>query len=266
QQLKKEESYNRQQNNTTDSLVRKLAEKNIEVERMKRSANEEKKESKIGKGKKKEEPKVVETSNKEMEQEMERIRKQMAIQNAVLIGGGTAAVIASGNSKGDSTKGKDLLKDSAWVTIKDSPVNEDSTKSVVVFKTDTIYIRDTIRISENANDAAYKLVESQHFDPILFAKGSSSINKTDKNRIVALAATVKQHSDWRIEITGMTDATGSVAANRKMASVRSNAVATILLKNAVKDNQFISRSKLADTNNIAEAENPRRVAIRILSH
>jgi outer membrane protein OmpA-like peptidoglycan-associated protein len=266
QQLKKEEDYNRQQNNTTDSLIRKLAEKNIEVEHMKRSANEEKKESKKGKGKKKEEPKVVETSNKEMEQEMERIRKQMAIQNAVLIGGGTAAVIASGNSKGDSTKGKDLLKDSASVTIKDSPVNEDSTKSVVVFKTDTIYIRDTIRINENANDAAYKLVDSEHFEPILFAKGSSNINKTDKNRIVALAATVKQHSDWRIEITGMTDATGSVAANRKMASVRSNAVTTILLKNGVKDNQFISRSKLADTNNIAEAENPRRVAIRILSH
>jgi outer membrane protein OmpA-like peptidoglycan-associated protein len=88
----------------------------------------------------------------------------------------------------------------------------------------------------------------------------------DKKRLEDLALSVKQHENWKVELTGMTDPSGSVTANRKVAAARYNSVSSILLKNGVRDSQIIVGSKLATTYNIQSGENPRRVEIRILEN
>ena len=104
----------------------------------------------------------------------------------------------------------------------------------------------------------------QHFDPILFGTNSAGLKLVDEKRLEDLAVNVSQHENWKLELTGMTDASGSVSANRKVATARYSAVRNNLLKNGVKDSQIIVGKKLADSNNIKTGENPRRVEIRIL--
>lgn len=260
QQRQQQEVYSRQYETNTDTLVRQLAEKNIEIDRLKKSINEENKKGtkKERERKSKNEVTKVQTSDPEMEKEVERIRKQMQIQNAALIGGGTAAVIATSNNKDK--------KPAEAATVKKDSLSKDSSIVIPVYKTDTIYIRDTIRVKEDVlDDVAFRFVKDQNFAPILFANGSTVINATDKKRLQQLAGETKQRADWRLEITGMTDSKGSVTANRKIAAQRASAVTGILLQNGVKENQIIIRSKLADTSNIPVSENQRRIEIRVLS-
>lgn len=268
-QMYNEQAYSKQQEIVTDSLVRQLAEKNLELNRMNESAKaNSKKSNQKSKGKKNQTDAVkVETNNEDLVKEMERIRKQMAIQNAALITGGTVAAVAIADKnktspgKADSTK-KETLTISDTLAVKD--IVPAGAMPPVVLR-DTVYVHDTVNIKqEDLQDGTFiKLKQVQNFVPIYFSNGSAVITPNDKKRLIQLALDINKNKDWILEITGMTDAKGSVAVNRKIAAARINAVVAILLQNGVKETRFITRSKLAEMNNIPDTENPRRIQIKI---
>lgn len=67
-------------------------------------------------------------------------------------------------------------------------------------------------------------------------------------------------------ITGMTDATGSVEANRKIASKRCDIVANVFFQNGVNDHKIILRTSLWDNaGGVVGGGNPRRVRVQLLS-
>ena len=146
------------------------------------------------------------------------------------------------------------------------PIKSDTTLQHAPVKSDTVYIRDTLTIDNTIQHSGYKVVTGQQFDPVLFGINSSGIKLIDEKRLEDLALTVSQHENWKLELTGMTDPSGSISTNRKVATARYSAVRNILLKNGVKDSQIIVGSKLADSNNITTGDNPRRVEIRILEN
>lgn len=256
------ESYNNGKDEIADSLARQLAEKNVETKRLQRDLEEaqstDKKSKKSKQGK---ESIKVNDNNEEVTRELERIRKQMQLQNALLIGGGTAAVVASSGNKNE----KNDKNEATGSKQADTVLIRDTITKTAVQKTDTIYIREPAKEVALQQGIGLKDVESQNFEPILFANGSAAISPADKKRLADLATQVKQHREWRLVITGMTDGNGSVSANRKMAASRCSAVTNILFQNNVNDNQVIIRSELSDTNNIPDSQNPRRVMIRILT-
>jgi outer membrane protein OmpA-like peptidoglycan-associated protein len=194
--------------------------------------------------------------------------------------GGTAAVVVATSDKDDKKGSKDAKADSTIAVHADSsvqivsdrpdtsghvvPVKPDTSLHMAPVKSDTVYIRDTVTVDKAVQHSGYKVVPDQHFDPILFEVNSAAIKQPDKKRLEDLAATVSQHQNWKLELTGMTDPSGSVSANRKVATARYSAVKNILLENGVKDSQIIVGSKLGDTNNMKPGENPRRVEIRIM--
>lgn len=244
-----------------DTLIRQLAEKNLQAEKMKVSVEQEP----VQKGKKNKEKKLqkgvskVETTNPELVAEMERIRKQLQIQNAAIIGGGTVAAIAATDKKEKPAGG---VADS---TVRKDTLPADSNLQTATKRIDTVYIKDTITnkagLSENN---AYNLVKEYQFAPILFANGSAVISPADRIRLQQLAAQTKQNSHWRIEITAMTDSKGSVQANKKVAVKRIDNVTAILFANGINENRLFFRYLLAATNTVPAEENPRRVEIRVL--
>jgi outer membrane protein OmpA-like peptidoglycan-associated protein len=280
QQQQARETYNRQQEANTDTLIRMLAIKNLEVEELKKTA--EKNNSGKGKTKAKKAEKQnnnAAADNAGLEREISRLRRQMAVQNAAIVGG-TAAVVVATSDKDDKKGSKDAKADSTIAVHADSsvqivsgrpdtsghvvPVKPDTSLHMAPVKSDTVYIRDTVTVDKAVQHSGYKVVPDQHFDPILFEVNSAAIKQPDKKRLEDLAATVSQHQNWKLELTGMTDPSGSVSANRKVATARYSAVKNILLENGVKDSQIIVGSKLGDTNNMKPGENPRRVEIRIM--
>jgi outer membrane protein OmpA-like peptidoglycan-associated protein len=240
----------------TDSLVKSLAKSNLELKRLQKEQQSKLSGKKNKKSKDDKRDATVNVKDEEVGNEMERIRKQMAIQDAALITSNialTAAVIKGNKArqqpKGDSARAK--------------PVPDSVAKNTVPARTDTLTIHDTIPIMEG--NVVFKQVETKHFDPVYFLTGSSTISKDDTRRLTTLAEEIRNHSEWRVEITGMTDASGTIAVNRRLSAARSGAVSNILLQNGVKDNQVIIRSKPAAANNIPDYDNPRRVVIRLLS-
>jgi outer membrane protein OmpA-like peptidoglycan-associated protein len=277
QQQQARETYNRQQEANTDTLIRMLAIKNLEVEELKKTANSGTRKTKAKKAES--QNRNAAADNAGVEREITRLRRQMAVQNAAIVGG-TAAVVVATSDKDDKKGSKDAKKDSTVAVHADSsvqivsgrsdtsghvvPVKSDTSIHMAPGRADTLYIKDTVTIDKAVQHSGYKVVADQHFDPILFEVNSAEIKQSDRKRLEDLAATVSQHKNWKLELTAMTDLSGSVAANRKVATARYSAVKNILLKNGVKDSQIIVGSKLADKDNMKPGENPRRVEIRIL--
>ena len=270
QQQQARETYIRQQEATTDTLIRMLALKNLEVEELKKSANTNNANTRRQAKQAKNQNRNAAADNAGVENEIARLRRQMAVQNAAIVGGATAVVV-SNNDKNDKKEEKEVNKDTVGVMHSDTslhivPEKSDTSLQLIPVKSDTVYIRDTVTIEKTIQHSGYKVVPGQRFDPILFEINSAEINQLDKKRLEDLAATVNHHENRKLELTGMTDARGSVSANRKVATARYSAVRNILLKNGVQDSQIIVGSKLAESNNIKSGENPRRVEIRILEN
>jgi outer membrane protein OmpA-like peptidoglycan-associated protein len=262
QQQQARETYNRQQEATTDTLLRQLAIKNLEVEELKRTAEINNAGTRRSRAKQaKIQNRNAAADNAGVEREIARLRRQMLVQNAAIVGGATAVVV-SNNDKND----KKDIKDTTGVIEEDTllHIQSDTSLQISPVKSDTVYIRDTVTIDNSIEHSGYKVVPDQHFDPILFGTNSAGLKLVDERRLEDLAVKVRQHENWKLELTAMTDTTGSVSANRKVATARYSAVRNFLLKNGVKDSQIIVGSKLADTNNIKPGENPRRVEIRIM--
>ena len=256
QQRQAQENYNRQQAAATDTLIRQLAQRNLEAEALKKSIEESNSGTRKSKSKKSDNKTgTVQTNNDDLEREIARLRRQMAVQNTALIAGGTAAVVVASSSD----KGKNEVRTD---TVRINQV--DTTGNNAPVKSDTVYIRDTVSMGKNVQNSAYRVVPGQKTDPVYFEVNSAVINNADKKRLEDLALTVKQQENWKVELTGMTDPSGSVSANRKVAAARYSAVSSILLKNGVKDSQIIVGSKLATSYNIQSGDTPRKVEIRIL--
>jgi outer membrane protein OmpA-like peptidoglycan-associated protein len=281
QQRRAQEAYANQQQATTDTLLRMLAIKNLELEELKKEQGNNKTGTRRSKAKKGEnqQTRVVATNDNEgVEREIARLRRQMAVQNTALVAGGTAAVVVATSDRKDDDKAVSREPISTWQedslhmaahTMPDSvqpavPAMPDSLQPVVPVKPDTVFIRDTVVVEKAGAHGGYKPVSGQSFDPILFDVNSSAVKAVDRKRLEELASTAVQHPNWKLEVTGMTDARGSVAANRKVATARYTAVRNILLKNGVKDSQIIVGSKLGPSYSNQGGDNPRRVEIRVL--
>lgn len=254
-ELSKQAKYNEQQAAISDSLLTDLARKNLEVKQLKEDLAAS--SSSSGKKSKKNSRKSqkVETSNEDLEQEVSRLRRQMAIQNAALIGGGTVAAVAVADNKKDK---KEALQ-ADTIRIRDTAFQSAPTKI------DTVFIRDTMQLQHGPNDMHLKPAPIAPFEPIYFAPGKSAVNEADKKRLQEIAREVNIHKDWQIVLTAMTDATGSVATNRKVASARCAAVSKILLQTGVDDHKIVINSKLADSSNATGSMNPRRVELKVFT-
>ncbi|MGL6266888.1 MAG: hypothetical protein ACRC2O_03140, partial [Chitinophagaceae bacterium] len=119
QQQQARETYNRQQEANTDTLIRQLAIKNLEVEELKRSA-----ETNSGTRRNKSKQTKVQNRNAAadnagVEREIARLRRQMAVQNAAILGG-TAAVVVATNDKNDKKEGNQIKKDTSAIIPADS--------------------------------------------------------------------------------------------------------------------------------------------------
>jgi len=265
QQQQARETYARQQEANTDTLIRQLAIKNLEVEELKRAADKNNSVTRRQAKQAKNQNRNAAADNAGVEREIARLRRQMAVQNAAIVGGATAVVVSNNDKKDKKEVNKDTLGIiQADTSLQNAPIKSDTSLHVAPVKPDTIYIRDTVTIDNTIQQSGYKVVTDQHFDPILFGTNSAGLKLVDEKRLEDLAVKVRQHENWKLELTATTDASGSVSANRKVATARYSAVRNHLLKNGVKDSQIIVGKKLADSNTFKSGENPRRVEIRIL--
>jgi outer membrane protein OmpA-like peptidoglycan-associated protein len=268
QQQQARDTYARQQEATTDTLLRQLAIKNLEVEELKKSAESNNAGNRRSRAKQTQnQNRNAATDNAGVEREIARLRRQMAVQNAAIVGGATAVVVSNNDKNDKKEEKKDTISDlHADTALNHVPLKTDTSLQHLPVKSDTVYIRDTITIDNTIQHTGYKVVSDQHFDPIFFGTNSAGLKLVDEKRLEDLAVKARQHENWKLELTAMTDTSGSVSANRKVATARYNVVRTFLLKNGVKDSQIIVGSKLGTSYNIQSGENPRRVEIRILEN
>ena len=63
---------------------------------------------------------------------------------------------------------------------------------------------------------------------VLFASGKTALNDKGKSDLMALAAKAKETKDYRVVLQGFTDSTGDAAANQRLSTMRSAAVANFL--------------------------------------
>lgn len=282
--IQQQDSINNNINKQTDTLLYALAAKNLENEELKKQleAADKDRKGKSQKVKQDNNSQKVESKDKAMTKEISKMRKQMAIQNAILI---TGVALANKDDKKDTvyaiTTSKDTIKISDTTAfigptiIKDSISVRDSisrgdTISIrdTICLRDTIIIRDTVFIKEAATPDAVNIPFSTDttlkFEPITFLSGSYAVKAADRKRLEILANQVKTNPGMLLEITAINDATGSVTANRKIANKRLTAVNSILIKNGVKDSQLLTRSLLANETKNQNAKSPRRIEIRIL--
>lgn len=257
----------RQLDSQTDSLLYALARTNLELEESKK-LNQSNNKSRKSKSSREKENVTIETSNKELEKEVERMRKQMAIQNAALIGGGTAAVVASSNSD-KKEKSADVLVPAVFPTDT-IQVLKDSVQKNIPIQPEKQFV-DTIRKAPEMAPAVpkpnglYTLVTAVSAPTILFASGSAVIGASDQESLRAFAREVSGTAHWIIELTGATDQTGSIETNRRLADQRTRAVKKVLIESGVRDDQIISKTVLSGANQSISPSNQRKVSIRVLS-
>ena len=270
---------------TSEYLLRQLAESHLEVKRLKEEADDSKLTNKSKKSKRSKTSETTTANNEELEQELEKLRKQNRNQNAAIIATATAATaatvaaISANNDKkpkdsaviknfADTTKAA-MQKDSVHQnTSIDSAalIVLDSSKSVRKIS-DTIIIRDTIYITKEL-PAKEQITEQipagtlPVYEPVYFANANSSLNRADIERIKKMADELNKNQRVVIELTGCTDASGSVAANKKIALKRATAVQGILLKVGIDKNRVTIKT-VAGNKGIKSSAKDRRVDILV---
>jgi outer membrane protein OmpA-like peptidoglycan-associated protein len=217
---------------------------------------------------------TVENNNDEVVKELERIRKQNAVQNAAIIAGSTATVVAvaSSDNKNDNKSDKNS-NNAAVATVNSDSVMaayKDSLLRTMPQKRDTIYIRDTVRIVEQGPTKA----ESSSITPplqdrgqvskttIYFASGSSIISAADAKRLQTLAASGPNS----VVITSFTDVTGAAAANAALAEKRLAAVTTLLEQAGVAAGSIQGKTQAAGGQSKKANPKNRRIEVESISH
>jgi outer membrane protein OmpA-like peptidoglycan-associated protein len=165
--------------------------------------------------------------NSAVEAELSKMRRQQAITSTAVVGAISAnAVVNANDNKAEKPP-----------VIKDTVVIEK-------IKTDTIYIRDTIRIMLNetvpANNLqpAAKAVSELGTVSVFFASGSASISKNDTKALNNAAAWMQKNPDSKILLSGVTDATGTPELNRKLAQKRIDAVKKVFEQKGIAPSRF----------------------------
>jgi outer membrane protein OmpA-like peptidoglycan-associated protein len=102
-----------------------------------------------------------------------------------------------------------------------------------------------------------------------FATGKADITPDSETALNEVAATLKEHADWKIRIEGFTDNVGSRIENRKLSRDRADAVMSWLAAHGIDSGRLSSKgygeARPVATNKTAEgrAKNRRVQLVRI---
>ncbi len=228
---------------TSEFLLRQLATNQVEIKRLQEELknqesrdikkNESSKTRKNSQEKKSKSQKESKSDNEDIEKELSNLRKQMAIQNAAQV----AATVASGAVVANA-----IRKDTVFILKTDSlnqkgnpsantDINLNSeglTKVEGIVKQETVIVRDTVLINTD------RLVKGiSHYQSVYFETGKSNLSGEAKIILNQVVADLKDHPDWNIELSGRTDASGSLAANQKVAKARIDVVKNFLLQEGI---------------------------------
>jgi outer membrane protein OmpA-like peptidoglycan-associated protein len=234
-----------------------------------KKGNESKKGSKAEKKKNKAEKKAQkaqrryikesEQYNKAVENELRRMRRQQAATSTVVVGAVTAGAIVDANNNGGTT-----------AVIRDTVVIEN-------VKTDTVYIRDTIRIpvndtvsKTNLQPTAPVIAPSTTQIPelrtarIFFASGSAAIGKSYTTILNNAAAWMLKNPDKKVLLSGVTDATGSPQLNRRLAQQRIDAVKKAFELRGIDVKRFEEEIQVSDIKTNTPSSSMRRVDMKAI--
>ena len=203
--------------------------------------------------------KESEQYNRAVEDELRRMRRQQTVTSTAMVGAVTANTIVDANNNAGTI-----------AVIRD-------TIEVEKVKTDTIYLRDTIRIPMNDTvpktnlqptakvvaPAATQIPELRTAR-IFFASGSAIIGKNYTKILNNATAWMLQNPDKKVLLSGVTDATGSPQSNRRLAQQRIDAVKKAFELRGIDVNRFEEDIQVSDIKTNASSSNMRRVDIRVI--
>lgn len=101
------------------------------------------------------------------------------------------------------------------------------------------------------------------FEQVEFASGSSDLRQADASEIAAVAATLKQHPNARVQLVGYADARGDSDANARLGAARAMSVKRALVADGVAADRIDTATggelDPADTNatSVGQSENRR---------
>ncbi len=72
-------------------------------------------------------------------------------------------------------------------------------------------------------------------EAIGFVRGSSNVSRSSGREIASLAKRLQSFPNFYLEVIGQTRAEGNADANRRLATARADAVATLLKQNGLED-------------------------------
>lgn len=144
---------------------------------------------------------------------------------------------------------------------------------------DTLFIRDTIYVKSNTVVmqpapmvkpvvvmAETKTVEAALPRPtsIYFGLGSTTVGASGKQELNKLSSALKAYPyEYAVSLTGRTDATGSIAVNRRIARQRTQSVSSYLVNKGISSSRITATIQLEqDKTKKADAQS-RRVDIEI---
>ena len=226
-------------------------------------AREPKKGSKADKKARKAEDrfnKENEQYNKAVEEELRKMRKQDAVTSTALVGAVTANAVvdANQNKAGTIQVGRDTVV-------------------VEKVKTDTVFIRDTVRVTYRDTTQAKTLqpttpvvIPAATQAPelrtarIFFASGSTTIGKSYTEVLNKAAGWMLKNPEKRVLLTGVTDATGSADLNKKLAQQRIDAVKKAFEQRGIDADKFEQDIQVSKTKTNAPSSSNRRVDMKVI--
>lgn len=197
--------------------------------------------------------------NDAMEREMRRMRRQQAVVGTALVGAVAAGTIVEASNDKERVTVDTLV-------IKDTVVIE-------TVKPDSVYIRDTVYIHTTQQQYdTVKIVEPKVLPnvpelttaSIYFASGSAAIGKSFTTTLNEVAAWMLINPDKQVVLTGVTDATGSPQANRKLALQRIAVVKNALISRGIDAKRFKMESQVSTQTTSRADPGNRRVDITAL--
>jgi outer membrane protein OmpA-like peptidoglycan-associated protein len=193
---------------------------------------------------------------KALAEEMRKTRKQQAYSSAALVGAVSANAIVSGNNNKP-----------AKPAIPDTVIKKD-TVIVEKFRTDTVFVRDTIRIGGTTTPVikvdpkiTTTVLPEAH---VYFASGSAVLGTSYKQVLSKAATWMINNPGKRVLLTGVTDATGSPSFNRQLAEKRIAAVENELKRKGVDTRMLDKKVQVSSTKSKTASASNRRVDLSVV--
>jgi outer membrane protein OmpA-like peptidoglycan-associated protein len=170
--------------------------------------------------------------DEEVRRELATMRKQLNMQMAIV----PVIPIGTDKNKNETDKVKSdstAIQDSALSPSIVFKEGTDSSRQQLLLYADTVVMKDTVYISTPNKE----IINS--FTPIYFETGATTLSQSSIAylRLVAQQLIARQAT---VELTGRTDASGSIAVNNKIARQRVNNVRQELLKWGVPAPQILT--------------------------